>query len=51
VPILVVAFLLALVLKEVPLSEHAGMVARGEAVETEEELAALLESDPAPSRA
>jgi EmrB/QacA subfamily drug resistance transporter len=41
VPILAVAFLLALVLKEVPLSEHAGMVARGEAVETEEELAAL----------
>ena len=31
VPILVVARL-ALVLKEVPLSEHAGMVARGEAV-------------------
>jgi MFS family permease len=41
VPILAVAFLLALVLKEVPLSEHAGMVARGEAVNSEEELAAL----------
>ncbi len=42
VPILAVALLLALVLKEIPLSEHAGMVARGEAVESEEELAALL---------
>ena len=31
VPILAVALLLALVLKEIPLSEHAGMVARGEA--------------------
>jgi hypothetical protein len=41
VPILAVAFLLALVLKEIPLSEHAGMVARGEAVNSEEELAAL----------
>ena len=37
----VVAFLLSLVLEEVPLSEHAGMVARGEAVNSEEELAAL----------
>ena len=51
VPILAVAFLLALVLKEVPLSEHAGMVARGEAVESEEELAKLLDSDAAPTRA
>jgi EmrB/QacA subfamily drug resistance transporter len=51
VPILAVAFLLALVLREVPLSEHAGMVARGEAVETEEELAALLDGDAAPTRA
>jgi EmrB/QacA subfamily drug resistance transporter len=41
VPILAVAFLLALALKEVPLSEFAGMVARGEAVNSEEELAAL----------
>jgi hypothetical protein len=41
VPILAVAFLLSLVLKEIPLSEHAGMVARGEAVNSEEELAAL----------
>ncbi|HLM06427.1 MAG TPA: MDR family MFS transporter [Blastococcus sp.] len=46
VPILAVAFLLSLVLKEIPLSEHAGMVARGEAVNSEEELAAL--SAPAP---
>jgi EmrB/QacA subfamily drug resistance transporter len=42
VPILAVALLLALVLEEIPLSEHAGMVARGEAVESEEDLAALL---------
>ncbi|MCW2635068.1 MAG: Drug resistance transporter, EmrB/QacA subfamily [Blastococcus sp.] len=41
VPILAVAFLLALALKEIPLSEVAGMVARGEAVDSEEELAAL----------
>ena len=41
VPILAVAFLLALALKEIPLSEFAGMVARGEAVNSEEELAAL----------
>ena len=41
VPILAVAFLLSLVLKEIPLSEFAGMVARGEAVNSEEELAAL----------
>ncbi len=41
VPILAVAFLLSLVLREIPLSEHAGMVARGEAVDSEEELAAL----------
>jgi EmrB/QacA subfamily drug resistance transporter len=45
VPILVVAFLLALVLKEVPLSEHAGMVARGEAVNSEEELEQLLAAE------
>ena len=51
VPILAVAFLLALVLKEVPLSEHAGMVARGEAVESDEELAKLLDGDAAPTRA
>jgi hypothetical protein len=38
VPILVVALLLALLLREVPLSEVAGMVARGEAVEREEDL-------------
>ncbi|HEV7187406.1 MAG TPA: MDR family MFS transporter [Blastococcus sp.] len=42
VPILAVALVLAVFLKEIPLSEHAGMVARGEAVESEEELAALL---------
>jgi EmrB/QacA subfamily drug resistance transporter len=41
VPILAVAFLLALALKEIPLSDFAGMVARGEAVNSEEELAAL----------
>ena len=41
VPILAVAFLLALILKEVPLSEYAGMVARGEAVNSEEELTQL----------
>ena len=41
VPILAVALVLALFLKEIPLSEHAGMVARGEAVNSEEELAAL----------
>ena len=41
VPILAVALVLALFLEEIPLSEHAGMVARGEAVNSEEELAAL----------
>jgi hypothetical protein len=41
VPILAVAFLLSLILKEIPLSEFAGMVARGEAVNSEEELAAF----------
>ena len=41
VPILAVGLLLALVLEEIPLSEHAGMVARGEAVNSEAELAAL----------
>jgi hypothetical protein len=41
VPILAVALLLAFALKEIPLSEFAGMVARGEAVNSEEELAAL----------
>ena len=41
VPILAVAFLLSLILKEIPLSEFAGMVARGEAVNSEDELAAL----------
>ena len=46
VPILVVAFLLSLVLKEVPLSDVAGMVARGEAVESEEELLALQDGPP-----
>ena len=43
VPIHAVALVLALFLKEIPLSEHAGMVARGEAVESEEELARLTE--------
>jgi hypothetical protein len=42
VPILAAALVLALFLTEIPLSEHAGMVARGEAVESEEELEALL---------
>jgi len=36
-PILAVAFVLSLVLKEVPLSDVAGMVARGEAVRPEDE--------------
>jgi EmrB/QacA subfamily drug resistance transporter len=44
VPILAVAFLLALALKEIPLSEVAGMVARGEAVESEDDLARLTDS-------
>jgi MFS family permease len=43
VPILAVALVLAFALKEIPLSEHAGMVARGEAVESEDELARLLD--------
>jgi EmrB/QacA subfamily drug resistance transporter len=43
VPILAVAFLLALALREVPLSDFAGMVARGEAVNSEAELAAIIE--------
>jgi EmrB/QacA subfamily drug resistance transporter len=47
VPILVVAFLLSLVLREVPLSDVAGMVARGEAVESEEELLALTDGSAA----
>jgi hypothetical protein len=38
VPILVVALLLAFALREVPLSDVAGMVARGEAVERAEDL-------------
>jgi len=42
VPILAIALLLSLILKEIPLSEHAGMVARGEAVESEEDLARLM---------
>jgi hypothetical protein len=50
VPILAVAFLLALVLKEIPLSEHAGMVARGEAVNSVEELEQLLATDPSDPR-
>jgi hypothetical protein len=41
VPILAVGLLLALVLKEIPLSDMAGMVARGEAVNSEQELVAL----------
>ena len=41
VPILAVALVLALFLKEIPLAEVAGMVARGEAVESEEDLARL----------
>jgi hypothetical protein len=46
VPILAVAFLLSLILEEIPLSEFAGMVARGDAVGSEEELARLTESTP-----
>src|SRR4051794_22831703 len=47
VPILAVALVLALFLKEIPLSEHAGMVTRGEAVESEEDLARFMTtSDP-----
>ncbi|WP_346618468.1 MDR family MFS transporter [Blastococcus montanus] len=38
VPILAVGLLLALALKEIPLSEFAGMVARGEAVASEDDL-------------
>jgi EmrB/QacA subfamily drug resistance transporter len=50
VPILGIAFLLALILKEVPLSDVAGMVARGEAVESEEDLAKLTDGEhPAPA--
>jgi hypothetical protein len=51
VPILAVALVLALFLREVPLSDVAGMVARGEAVRSDEELAALAEGPvdvPAP---
>ncbi|MEU2349188.1 MDR family MFS transporter [Modestobacter sp. NPDC049651] len=52
VPILVVALLLSLVLKEVPLSDVAGMVARGEAVEREEDLPAAAPAVlPVPSPA
>jgi EmrB/QacA subfamily drug resistance transporter len=47
VPILAVALVLAVFLEEIPLSEHAGMVARGEAVESEEELARFMtQPDP-----
>jgi len=42
VPILLVALVLAFLLKEIPLAEVAGMVARGEAVSSEEELARVL---------
>src|SRR4051812_36658276 len=49
VPILAVALLLSLILKEIPLSEMAGMVARGEAVESEEELAQLTGGTAAPA--
>jgi EmrB/QacA subfamily drug resistance transporter len=45
VPILAVAFLLALALKEIPLSEVAGMVARGEAVESEDDLPGARATD------
>jgi EmrB/QacA subfamily drug resistance transporter len=38
VPILAVGFLLSLILREIPLSEVAGMVARGEAVTSEDDL-------------
>jgi hypothetical protein len=39
IPFLVVAFALALFLKQVPLSDTAGMVARGEAIGGEEAIA------------
>jgi EmrB/QacA subfamily drug resistance transporter len=42
-PFLAIALVLALVMRELPLAEVAGMVARGEAVETEAELAAIIE--------
>ncbi len=45
VPILAVALVLALFLKEIPLAEIAGMVARGEAVESEEELARVMDDE------
>jgi EmrB/QacA subfamily drug resistance transporter len=41
VPILLVAVVLAFLLKEIPLSDFAGMVARGEAVNSDEELEQL----------
>jgi len=50
VPILLVALALAFLLDEVPLAEVAGMVARGEAVESEEELA-RSSADPPPFHA
>ncbi len=46
-PPLAAALVLALALREIPLSDVAGMVARGEAVESEEDLPVL----PAGSRA
>ncbi len=50
VPILLLALVLAFFLKELPLSEHAGMVARGEAVESEEELEQLLAAETPEAR-
>src|SRR3954462_15391211 len=44
VPILAVAFLLALLLEEIPLSDVAGMVARGEAVQSEGDLPAPVDA-------
>ena len=48
VPFLVVAFLLALTVKEIPLSTQSGLVARGEAVGGEE--ATRLEAEQRAAR-
>jgi EmrB/QacA subfamily drug resistance transporter len=52
-PFLAVALVLALVLREIPLSDVAGMVARGEAVESEDDLPVVpvdADADPAPGQ-
>lgn len=45
-PFLLIAFVLALLLKEIPLSDQAGMIARGEAVADESELAVFGAGEP-----